>query len=136
MASSEDEEKSFYQLERVSDLTAGLVSSVDRDMKEERWTDLVLYSSEGAAVPVHRAILSQSTLLRPLLTSLSCCQGRCANQEPLSVLLPDFSYRLLLTAVKFLYTGTIICRRQEMQPLKVGCFTVTISDRAYSLLLM
>ena len=103
-----------------------MVSSVGRDMKEERWTDLVLYSSEGAPVPVHRAVLSQSTLLRPLLTSLSCCQGRCANQEPLTVLLPHFSYRILLTAVKFLYTGTVLCGQQDRQPLKVGCFTVTM----------
>ena len=84
-----------------------VVSSVWRDMREERWTDLILCSSERIPLPVHRSILSQSPLLRPLLSSLSCCQGRCAHQEPLSILLPDISYRILITAITFLYTGTI-----------------------------
>ena len=98
-----------------------LISSVERDMREERWTDLVLYSSEGAPVPLHRLILSQfSPQLRPLVRSLSCCQGRCASQEPLTILLPDFNYRIILNAVKFLYTGTILCSQQDRQPLKVG----------------
>ena len=95
------------------------MSSVCRDMREERWTDLILYSSEGVPVPVHRAILSQSPHLRPLLSSLSCCQGRCAHQEPLSLLLPDVPYRLLLTAVTFLYTGTILVWQQERDAVMV-----------------
>ena len=56
-----------------------VVSSVGEDMREERWTDLVLYSTEGAPVPVHRAVLSQSPHLRPLLRSLSCCQAGCST---------------------------------------------------------
>ena len=96
------------------------MSSVWRDMTEERWTDLILYSSEGIPVPVHRAILSQSPHLRPLLTSLSCCQGRCNHQEPLTLLLPDVPYRLLITAVTFLYTGTIQSSMQDRQAIKVG----------------
>ena len=67
----------IYSLDRLPDLTASLVSSVGEDMREERWTDLVLYSTEGAPVPVHRAVLSQSPHLRPLLRSLSCCQAGC-----------------------------------------------------------
>ena len=47
-----------------------VVSSVGQDMREERWTDLVLYSTEGAPVPVHRAVLSQSPQLRPLLREI------------------------------------------------------------------
>ena len=97
-----------------------VVSSVWRDMREERWTDLILYSSERIPLPVHRAILSQSPHLRPLLTSLSCCQGRCAHQEPLSILLPDISYRALLSALTFLYTGTVLCRQQDKQAVMVG----------------
>ena len=97
-----------------------MVSSVGRAMMEERWTDLDLYSSEGVPVPVHRAILSQSPHLRPLLTSLSCCQGRCAHQEPLSLLLPDIPYRLLLTAVTFLYTGLTQTNQQDKQDLSVS----------------
>ena len=100
------------------------MSSVRRDMTEERWTDLILYSSEGIPVPVHRAILSQSPHLRPLLTSLSCCQGRCAHQQPLSLLLPDVPYRLLLTAVNFLYTGTIQTSKQDRQALSVSYILV------------
>ena len=96
------------------------MSSVWRDMTEERWTDLTLYSSEGIPVSVHRAILSQSPHLRPLLTSLSCCQGRCAHQEPLTLLLPGVPYRILLTAVTFLYTGTILCGQQDRQAVMVG----------------
>ena len=56
-----------------------MVSSVGRAMMEERWTDLILYSTEGAPVPVHRAVLSQSPHLRPLLRSLSCCQAGCST---------------------------------------------------------
>ena len=97
-----------------------VVASVGRDMREERWTDLTLYSSEGIPLPVHRVILSRSPHLRPLLTSLSCCQGRCAHQKPLSLLLPDVPYRILLTAVNFLYTGNIRCSQQDRQPLKAG----------------
>ena len=97
-----------------------VVSSVWRDMREERWTDLNLYSSEGIPLLVHRAILSQSPHLRPLLTSLSCCQGRCNHQEPLTLLLPDVPYRLLLTAVTFLYTGTILVRQQDREAVMVG----------------
>ena len=67
MASSPEE---FCSLDRVPDLTTSLVSSVGRDMREERWTDLVLYSTEGAPVPVHRAVLSQSPQLRPLLREI------------------------------------------------------------------
>lgn len=106
------------KLERERGETEVLVSSVGRDMREERWTDLILYSRERIPVPVHRMILSQSPHLSPLLTSLSCCQGRCAHQEPLSLLLPDVPYRILLTAVNFLYTGTTRCSEQERQPLK------------------
>ena len=98
-----------------------LISSVERDMREERWTDLVLYSSEGAPVPLHRLILSQfSPQLRPLVRSLSCCQGRCAHQEPLSLLLPEVSYRLLLPAVTFLYTGLVQISRQDRGALGVS----------------
>ena len=96
-----------------------LVSSVGQDMRAERWADLILYSSEGIPVPVHRAILSQSPHLRPLLTSLSCCQGRCNHQEPLTLLLPDVPYRLLLSAVTFLYTGTILVRQQDRDAVMV-----------------
>ena len=95
-----------------------LVSSVGQDMRAERWADLILYSSEGIPVPVHRAILSQSPHLRPLLTSLSCCQGRCNHQEPLTLLLPDVPYRLL-TAVTFLYTGTILVRQHDRDAVMV-----------------
>ena len=99
-----------------------------RDMKEDRWTDLILYTSEGILVPAHRMILSQSPHLRPLLTSLSCCQGRCAHQEPLSILLPDISYRLLITAVNFLYTGIIRSTQRDRQALRVGhIFQIVIS---------
>ena len=104
-----------------------LVSSVGRDMREERWTDLILYSRERIPVQVHRMILSQSPHLRPLLTSLSCCQGRCAHQEPLSILLPDISYRLLITAVNFLYTGIIRSTQQDRQALRVGEVKAEIS---------
>ena len=97
-----------------------VMTSVGRDMREERWTDLILYSRERIPVPVHRMILSQSPHLRPLLTSLSCCQGRCAQQEPLSILLPDISYRLLITAVNFLYTGIIRSTQRDRQALRVG----------------
>ena len=97
-----------------------LIFTVGRDMREERWTDLVLYSSEGAPVPLHKMILSQfSPQLRPLVRSLSCCQGRCASQEPVTFLLPDVNYRIILIAVNFLYTGTILCSQQDRQPLKV-----------------
>ena len=102
-----------------------VMSSVCRDMREERWTDLILYSSERIPVNVHRAILSQSPLLRPLLSSLSCCQGRCAHQEPLSLLLPDVPYRLLLTAVDFLYSGNIQSRQQDRQALYVSYIQVS-----------
>ena len=112
-----------------------LVSSVGQDMRAERWTDLILYSSEGIPVPVHRAILSQSPHLRPLLTSLSCCQGRCNHQEPLTLLLPDVPYRLLITAVTFLYTGTIQSSMKDRQAVKVcmlhhycPCYPTSISQ--------
>ena len=103
------------------------MTSVGRDMREERWTDLILYSRERIPVPVHRMILSQSPHLRALLTSLSCCQGRCAHQEPLSILLPDISYRLLLTAVNFLYTGIIRSTQRDRQALRVGEVKAEIS---------
>ena len=104
-----------------------VMSRVCRDMREERWTDLILYSSERIPVEVHKAILSQSPHLRPLLTSLSCCQGRCAHQEPLSILLPDISYRLLITAVNFLYTGIIRSTQRDRQALRVGEVKAEIS---------
>ena len=97
-----------------------VLTSLDRDMREERWSDLVLYSSEGIPVAAHKAVLSQSPHLRPLLTSLSCCQGGCAHQEPLSLLLPEVSYRLLLPAVTFLYTGLVQISRQDRGALGVS----------------
>ena len=97
-----------------------MLEDLRKEMREERGTDLILYSRERIPVPVHRMILSQSPHLRPLLTSLSCCQGRCAHQEPLSILLPDISYRLLLTAVNFLYTGIICSTQRDRQALRVG----------------
>ena len=96
-----------------------VVSSVGQDMREERWTDLILYSRERIPVQVHRMILSQSPHLRPLLTSLSCCQGRCAHQEPLSILLPDISWRLLFPALRILYTGNVLLREQDKPALSV-----------------
>ena len=81
-------------------------------------TDLILYS-ERVPLPVQRAIHSQSPHLGPLLTSLSCCQGRYNHQEPLTLLLPDVPYRLLLTAVTFLYTGTILVRQQDRDAVMV-----------------
>ena len=48
------------------------------------------------------------------------CQGRCANQEPLSLLLPEVSYRALLPVVTFLYTGTILASQEDREAVMVG----------------
>ena len=71
-----------------------VLASLDRDMREERWSDLVLYSSEGIPVAAHRAILWQSPHLRPLLTSHSCCQAWFSTTE-----VEDCSQELLAPAV-------------------------------------
>ena len=101
-------------------MVSSMLEDLRKEMREERGTDLILYSSERIPVPVHRMILSQSPHLRALLTSLSCCQGRCAHQEPLSIILPDISYRVLWSALNFLYTGTIRSSQRDRQALRVG----------------
>ena len=97
-----------------------LVASIGKDMRGERWSDVVLYSREAIPLPVHRLVLSQSPYLARLLTSLSCCQGRCSNQEPISVLLPGISYLHLLKVVTFLYTGRLQCTVPDRQHLLVS----------------
>jgi len=94
-----------------------IVARLGEDMRAERWTDVVLYSREGVPLPVHRLLLSQSTYLARLLTSLSCCQGRCCHQDTISVLLPDISYQVLLSLVNFLYTGNLRCNHSDKQHL-------------------
>ena len=69
------------RIERRKANTGSLVSSLGHDMREERWSDLVLYSSEGIPVAAHRAVLCQLPNLRPLLTSLSGCQAWFSTAE-------------------------------------------------------
>ena len=100
-------------------MVSSMLEDLRKEMREERGTDLILYSSERIPVPAHRMILSQCPHLSPLLTSLSCCQGRCAHQEPLSILLPDISWRLLFPALRILYTGNVLLREQDKPALSV-----------------
>ena len=109
-------------------MVSSMLEDLRKEMREERGTDLILYSSERIPVPVHRMILSQSPHLRALLTSLSCCQGRCAHQEPLSILLPDFSWRVLWSTVNFLYTGSLQFRQEDRLAVSVGIISHQLVD--------
>ena len=96
-----------------------LVSNIAEDMRSERWTDVILYSSERIPLPVHRFVLSKSAYLQFILRSLSCCRDQCSHKETLSILLPDTSYRHLLQVVNFLYTGLLQCSQMDREHILV-----------------
>ena len=96
-----------------------LVSNIGHAMRSERWTDVILISKERLPLPVHRFVLSHSKHLQTLLSSLSCCQGRCGQQDTISILLPDISYSHLLQVVNFLYTGCLQCSQEDREQILV-----------------
>ena len=96
-----------------------VVSNIGRDMRSERWTDVILYSRERVPLPVHRFVLSQSAYLQSILRSLLCCRGQCGHLETISILLPDTSYRHLLQVVNFLYTGFLQCSQMDREHILV-----------------
>ena len=55
---------------------------------------------------------------------LFCWQGRCANQNTLDILLPDFSYYSLNQVVTFLYTGILKTRLEDRKAVRVGLVLV------------
>ena len=104
---------------RNIDNTEAMLAGFSQDMREEKWTDVVLYTRERVPLPVHRLVLSTSTFLNGLLQSLSCCQGRCSNQDTISLLLPDINYQDLVKVIDFLYSGRLKCSQQERTRLLV-----------------
>ena len=101
-----------------------ILTSVLLEMEEQRWTDTILYSSEGIPVPVHRVVLNQSPFLRLLMTSVHCCQSSCSQQEPLALILPDIPHRLLCIAVAFFYTGSMQFSRIDTLAISVSNISI------------
>ena len=108
-----------------------VVSNIGRDMRSERWTDVILYSKERIPLPVHRVVLNQSAHLQAILRSQLCCRGQCGHQDTISILLPDTSFRHLLLVVEFLYTGLLQCSQMDREHILVIIIIVLSPEVSY-----
>ena len=90
-----------------------LFSNILKLMQTESFPDCKLVTQERIAVEAHKIILFQVPYLRNLLTSISCCEGQCGIQEPVTILLPDVSYTHLEPILHYLYTGVLKFPKSE-----------------------
>ena len=97
--------------------SSGLQYCSGHEAREVDWRDSL--QQRANTCPSTQVVLSQSTFLHTMLRSLSCCQGRCAHQNILSILLPDTSYTHLLKVSTFLYTGCLKCSESDREPILV-----------------
>ena len=90
-----------------------LFSNILKLMQTESFPDCRLITQENIEVEAHKIILFQVPYLRNLLTSISCCEGQCGIQEPVTILLPDVSYEHLDPILHYLYTGVLKFPKSE-----------------------
>ena len=78
-------------------------------LETESLPDCRLITKEQILIETHKIVLFQSLYLRSLITSVSCNDGKCPVQEPVTLIMPDISFRHLDPILLYLYTGNLQC---------------------------